>query len=84
MKSVITFALAFCFLVLALTTLVLAEEHYIYRNLAGKLVISNQPPPAGSNVLRKLELTDGKLHEESREPQPIGRPEDSPKPSNEK
>jgi hypothetical protein len=84
MKSVITFALAFCFLVLALTTLVLAEEHYIYRNLAGKLVISNQPPPAGSDVLRKLELTDGKLPQETRETQPNGHAEDSPKPSKEK
>jgi hypothetical protein len=46
----------FCFLGLALATQGQAEEHYIYRDPHGKLVISNKPPPPGSDVLRKLEL----------------------------
>jgi hypothetical protein len=33
-----------------------AEEHYIYKDPQGRLVISNQKPPAGSNVLRTLDL----------------------------
>ena len=33
-----------------------AEEHYIYKDPQGGLVISNQKPPAGSTILRKLDL----------------------------
>jgi hypothetical protein len=60
-KTFATFRLGFClslFLGLALTTQGQAEEHYIYQNPHGKLVISNQPPPPGSNVLRKLDLPE--------------------------
>lgn len=32
-----------------------AEEHYIYKDAQGRLVISNQQPPAGSNILRILD-----------------------------
>jgi hypothetical protein len=35
-----------------------AEEYYIYKSPHGRLVISNKPPPAGSDVLRKLELPE--------------------------
>ena len=35
-----------------------SEEHYIYKDAQGKLVISNQQPPAGSNVLRKFDLPE--------------------------
>ncbi|MGZ8499978.1 MAG: hypothetical protein ACXW5W_16260 [Candidatus Binatia bacterium] len=35
-----------------------AEEHYIYKDAQGKLVISNQQPPAGSTILRKLDLPE--------------------------
>jgi hypothetical protein len=58
-KTFATFRLGFClslFLGLALATQGQAEEHYIYQNPHGKLVISNQSPPAGSVVLKKLEV----------------------------
>jgi hypothetical protein len=61
MRSVSAFALTFCFLAVALTTQSHAEEHYIYKNSHGGLVISNKPPPPGSNVLRKLEITEGQI-----------------------
>lgn len=35
-----------------------SEEHYIYKDAQGKLVISNQQPPVGSNVLRKFDLPE--------------------------
>ena len=35
-----------------------AEEHYIYKDPQGGLVISNQKPPAGSTILRKLDLPE--------------------------
>lgn len=35
-----------------------SEEHYIYKDAQGKLVISNQQPPAGSNILRTLDLPE--------------------------
>ena len=35
-----------------------AEEHYIYKDRQGGLVISNQKPPAGSIILRKLDLLE--------------------------
>jgi len=33
-----------------------AEGHYIYKDAQGRLVISNQLPPPGSTVLRKIDL----------------------------
>ena len=35
-----------------------AEEHYIYKDAQGRLVISNQQPPPGSTVLRKFDLPE--------------------------
>ena len=34
------------------------EEHYIYKDPQGGLVISNQKPPAGGTILRKLDLPE--------------------------
>jgi hypothetical protein len=83
MKIIATLALTFIILGLALATPTQAEEHYIYRNAAGQLVISNKPPPAESEVLRKLELNDGKQPGEDRDAQPEN-PEAPPKPSRDK
>jgi hypothetical protein len=44
-----------------------AEEHFVYRDRDGNLVISNRPPPAGSVVLKKLDLIDGKQPGEDRD-----------------
>jgi hypothetical protein len=35
-----------------------AEEHFIYKDAQGRLVISNQRPPPGSYVLRKFDLPE--------------------------
>jgi hypothetical protein len=69
MKSVTTFALSVGLILIALTTLVLGEEHYIYRNAAGQLIISNKTPSPGTEVLKKLDLTDGKQPGEDRDTQ---------------
>ena len=85
MKTIIgTLALAFSVLGLALATPGQAEDHYIYRNASGKLVISNKPPPVGSEVLKKLDLTDGKQPGEDRDVQPNGRAETPPMASSNK
>ena len=60
-----------------------AEEHFIYRNASGKLVISNKTPPPGSEVLKKLDLTEGKQPGEDREARPNGSAE-TPKPPSHK
>ena len=41
-----------------LTTHGLAEEHYIYKDPQGGLVLSNQKPPAGSTIIGKLDLPE--------------------------
>jgi hypothetical protein len=46
------------FLGLALATQGQAEEHYIYKDPDGKLVISNKTPPPGSSVLKKQDLPE--------------------------
>jgi hypothetical protein len=91
-KTFTTFRLGFCFslfLSLALTTQGRAEEHYIYQNPHGKLVISNQPPPPGSNVLRKLDLpepNDPQVQQPRERPDTLlnGPSEGSAKPSKDK
>jgi hypothetical protein len=35
-----------------------AEDHYIYKDAQGKLVISNKVPPPGSNIIRKLDMPE--------------------------
>ena len=57
MKITTTAALIFASLFF-LTTHGQAEEHYIYKDPQGRLVISNQKPPAGSTILRKLDLPE--------------------------
>ena len=57
MKITTTAALIFASLFF-LTTHGQAEEHYIYKDPQGGLVISNQKPPAGSTILRKLDLPE--------------------------
>lgn len=61
MKIVTTIGLVFCFYVFLGLTLAgqgQAEEYYKYKDPHGNLVISNKPPPPGSNVLRKLDLPE--------------------------
>jgi hypothetical protein len=60
-----------------------AEEHFVYRDRDGNLVISNKPPPAGSEVLKKLDLTEGKQPGENRDTQ-LKNPEAPLKPSRDK
>lgn len=66
-----------------------SEEHYIYKDSQGKLVISNQQPPVGSNVLRKFDLPEFRdapmqqVHEISSIRSP-GKLESSPKPDQKK
>ena len=57
MKIITTAALIFASLFF-LTTYGQAEEHYIYKNPQGGPVLSNQKPPAGSTILRKLDLPE--------------------------
>jgi hypothetical protein len=61
-----------------------AEEHYIYKDPQGGLVISNQKPPAGSTILRKLDLPEFREAQmqqvqESSSARPTGKLESSPK-----
>ena len=62
-----------------------AEEHYIYKDAQGRLVISNQQPPAGSNILRKFDLPEFReaqmqqVQESSSNTRSIGKLEASPK-----
>ena len=57
MKIITTAARIFAFL-LFLAAHGQAEEHFIYKDAQGRLVISNQQPPAGSTVLRKFDLPE--------------------------
>ena len=57
MKTTTTLALLFCFSLL-LAPQGQAEEYYRYRDPDGRLVISNKPPPPGSIVLKRYELTE--------------------------
>ena len=57
MKIITTAALIFTFLFF-LAPYGQSEDHYIYKDAQGKLVISNQQPPPGSNILRKFDLPE--------------------------
>jgi len=66
-----------------------AEEHYIYQDPDGKLVISNKQPPPGSKIIKQQnlpEVTDGEVPQaqEPSKTQPNGQTECSPKPSQDK
>jgi len=87
-----TLNLASCFalfLGLAVVTQGQAEEHYIYQDPDGKLVISNKQPPPGSKIIKQqnlLGVTDNEVSQ-AQEPgktEPNGQTEGSPKPSNNK
>ena len=61
-----------------------AEEHFIYKDAQGRLVISNQQPPHGSHVLRKLDLPEFREAQmqqvqESGSMRPTGKLESGPK-----
>jgi hypothetical protein len=75
MKPFSTVGLAFCLLTFALAKPTEAEEHYIYRNAAGQVVISNKTPPIGTEILKKLDLTDGKVQQ----PQELSESQSTPK-----
>ena len=83
MKSSTTVALIFAVLFF-LAPAGEAEEHYIYKDLQGRLVLSNQKPPPGSTILRKLDLPEFRevqtqqLQESSRAGS-VGKLEGSPK-----
>jgi hypothetical protein len=55
MKRIYAF---YVFLGIALATQAQAEEYYTYRDPDGKLVISNKPPPAGSQIIKQQNLPD--------------------------
>ena len=83
MKITTTATLIFAFLFL-LAGHGQAEEHFIYKDAQGRLVISNQWPASGSYVLRKLDLPEFReaqmqpVHE-SNIMRPTGKLESSPK-----
>ena len=90
MKSIIArTTLISLFLGLVVVTQGQAEEHYIYQDPDGKLVISNKQPPPGSKIIKQQNLpgvTDSEVPQaqEPVKPQPNVQTEGSPKPSNKK
>jgi len=73
------------FLSLAVVTQGQAEEHYIYQDPDGKLVISNKQPPPGSKIIEQQNLPgEVPQAQEPVKPQPNVQTEGSPKPSNKK
>ena len=61
-----------------------AEDHFIYKDAQGGLVLSNQKPPAGSTILRKLDLPEFRESQmqqvqESSSTRSIGKSDGSPK-----
>jgi hypothetical protein len=46
------------FFAFSVTGVLLAGDYYIYRDSKGLLVISNQKPPAGSQIIRQRTLPD--------------------------
>ena len=82
--KITTIAALICGSLFFLTTHGQAEEHYIYKDPQGGLVISNQKPPAGSTILRKLDLPEFREAQiqqvqESSNTRPTGKLESSPK-----
>jgi hypothetical protein len=56
-KITTTLALLFAFLFL-FAAHGQGEEYFIYEDAQGKWVISNKQPPAGSNILRKIDIPE--------------------------
>jgi hypothetical protein len=78
--------LIFLFLGLAVVTQAQAEDYYIYQTPNGALVISNQKPPPGSKITKRISFPDAPDNEAPQnqptdKPQPNGPTERSPKPS---
>ena len=69
------------FLGLAAVTQGQAEEHYIYQDPDGKLVISNKQPPPGSKIIKQQNLPEVTDSEVPQAQQRDGQTEGSPKPS---
>ncbi len=86
MKSIIArTTLISLFLGLVVVTQGQAEEHYIYQDPDGKLVISNKQPPPGSKIIEQQNLPgEVPQAQEPVKPQPNVQTEGSPKPSNKK
>jgi hypothetical protein len=79
--------LAFCFVLflgLAVVTQGQTEEHYIYQDPDGKLVISNKEPPPGSKIIKQQNLPEASQAEAPGKPQPNVQTEGSLKPSRNK
>jgi hypothetical protein len=62
-----------------------AEDYYIYHDRDGKLFISNQEPPPGSKITKRISFPDATDNEapqnpQSNNPQPNGQTEAPPKP----
>jgi hypothetical protein len=80
-------ALFFLFLGLAAATQAHAEDYYVYQTPNGGLVITNKEPPPGSKTVKRFSFpeADGEVPQGQppNNPQPKGKTEGSPKPSNE-
>jgi len=66
-------------LTLIATALPSAADIYKYRDANGKLVISNQPPPAGAEIESQREATPPSMAEPESEPQRPAAPRPAPK-----
>jgi hypothetical protein len=82
-------ALISLFLGLVAVTQGQAEDYYVYRTPNGALVISNQKPPPGSVITKKISFPDVPDNEASQnqptdKAQPNGPIDSSPKPLKEK
>jgi hypothetical protein len=80
--------LASCFALLiglAVVTQGQAEDYYFYEGRKGELVISNEKPPPGSKIIKRLPGVTDKEAPQAQEPSktpPTVQPKGSPKPSN--
>ena len=65
MKSIMVFSFSW-FMALAVFGHVYGGDYYVYQDRNGKLVITNNPPPPGSKILKKeilSEVTDQQIAE---------------------
>ena len=84
MNIAVCFAL---FLALAVVTESRAGDYYFCEGPKGELVISNQPPPPGSKIIKRLPevtVTEVPQAQEPGKTEPSGQTEDSPKPPKDK
>src|SRR5215510_12824683 len=69
---------------LAVVTQVHAEDYYFYKGPKGELVISNNEPPPGTKIIKRLPSVTNREAPQAQEPakpQPNIQPEGSPKPT---